>query len=61
MSMNADNIFFQSKGNACLGILNGTEVGLNDLNVIGGESFCIIRNIAWRIEIINLGLNLKFF
>jgi len=58
MSMNADNIVFQSKGNACLGILNGTEVGLNDLNVIGGESFCIIRNIAWRIEIINLGLSL---
>ncbi|CAK7354684.1 unnamed protein product [Dovyalis caffra] len=27
-----------SMGNACLGILNGTEVGLNDLNVIGDIS-----------------------
>lgn len=27
----------QKYGNACLGILNGTEVGLSNLNVIGGK------------------------
>ncbi|KAL9356465.1 hypothetical protein Peur_049718 [Populus x canadensis] len=31
-------LIISSKGNACLGILNGTEVGLNDLNVIGDIS-----------------------
>ncbi|KAJ6733622.1 ASPARTYL PROTEASES [Salix koriyanagi] len=31
-------LIVSAKGNACLGILNGTEVGLNDLNVIGDIS-----------------------
>ncbi|KAH8502717.1 hypothetical protein H0E87_014138 [Populus deltoides] len=31
-------LIVSSKGNACLGVLNGTEVGLNDLNVIGDIS-----------------------
>ncbi|KAJ6996463.1 hypothetical protein D5086_010168 [Populus alba] len=31
-------LIISSKGNACLGILNGTEVGLKDLNVIGDIS-----------------------
>ncbi|KAJ6908216.1 hypothetical protein NC651_018606 [Populus alba x Populus x berolinensis] len=31
-------LIVSSNGNACLGILNGTEVGLNDLNVIGDIS-----------------------
>ncbi|KAF9678920.1 hypothetical protein SADUNF_Sadunf07G0086600 [Salix dunnii] len=31
-------LIVSTKGNACLGILNGTEVGLNDLNVIGDIS-----------------------
>ncbi|XP_048232750.1 aspartic proteinase Asp1 isoform X2 [Ricinus communis] len=31
-------LIISSKGNACLGILNGTEVGLRDLNVIGDVS-----------------------
>ncbi|OAY57650.1 aspartic proteinase Asp1 isoform X1 [Manihot esculenta] len=31
-------LIISSKGNACLGILNGTEVGLRDLNVIGDIS-----------------------
>ncbi|KAK4848424.1 hypothetical protein QYF36_012861 [Acer negundo] len=29
----------KSKGNVCLGILNGTEVGLQDLNLIGDIVF----------------------
>ena len=28
---------FQKQGNACLGILNGTEVGIGKFNVIGGK------------------------
>ncbi|KAJ9172567.1 hypothetical protein P3X46_015791 [Hevea brasiliensis] len=31
-------LIISSEGNACLGILNGTEVGLGDLNVIGDIS-----------------------
>ncbi|OAY60984.1 aspartic proteinase Asp1 isoform X2 [Manihot esculenta] len=31
-------LIISSKGNACLGILNGSEVGLRDLNVIGDIS-----------------------
>lgn len=31
------NCLIQSKGNVCLGILNGAEVGLQDYNVIGGN------------------------
>lgn len=27
----------QRKGNVCLGILNGTEIGLQNLNLIGGK------------------------
>lgn len=29
----------QMKGNVCLGILNGTEIGLQNLNLIGGTVF----------------------
>lgn len=29
--------FFQKQGNACLGVLNGTESGLGNSNVIGGK------------------------
>lgn len=28
--------FCQKKGNVCLGILNGPEVGLGEVNLIGG-------------------------
>ncbi|KDP24798.1 hypothetical protein JCGZ_25323 [Jatropha curcas] len=31
-------LIISSKGNACLGILNGTQIGLRDLNVIGDIS-----------------------
>lgn len=36
---NTANMLFRSQedGNACFGILNGTEAGLGDLNVIGGD------------------------
>jgi hypothetical protein len=27
----------QENGNACLGILNGSEIGLKDLSIIGGR------------------------
>jgi len=27
----------QIKGSVCLGILNGTEIGLQNYNIIGGE------------------------
>jgi len=27
----------QRKGNVCLGILNGTEIGLQNMNLIGGK------------------------
>lgn len=33
--------FLQSKGNVCLGILNGSEVGLENENVIGGKEFYV--------------------
>lgn len=29
-------------GNVCLGILNGSEVGMGDLNLIGGRNVVII-------------------
>jgi hypothetical protein len=32
----------QSKGNVCLGILNGTEQGQGTLNIIGGNDWYII-------------------
>lgn len=35
---NINEMSFQNKGNVCLGILNGAEVGLQDLNIIGGIS-----------------------
>ncbi|KAJ6791078.1 aspartic proteinase Asp1-like [Iris pallida] len=39
MEIPAENYLIITKhGNACLGILNGTEVGLNDLNIIGDVS-----------------------
>lgn len=28
---------YQKYGNACLGILNGSDVGLKDLNIVGGR------------------------
>jgi len=35
----------QMKGNVCLGILNGTEIGLQNLNLIGGTVF-ILHTLA---------------
>lgn len=38
---------FQAKGNVCLGILNGTEVGLGNVNLIGGkECFYSIKSLV---------------
>ncbi|KAF2595104.1 hypothetical protein F2Q70_00045598 [Brassica cretica] len=34
-----ESLFIQEKGNVCLGILNGTEIGLEDYNIIGDISF----------------------
>ena len=31
-----ESLFIQEKGNVCLGILNGTEIGLENYNIIGG-------------------------
>ena len=35
-------MFFQNLGNVCLGILNGSEIGLEELNLIGGNDFVIL-------------------
>jgi len=35
-------MFFQNLGNVCLGILNGSEIGLEELNLIGGRDFVIL-------------------
>lgn len=32
---------FQTHGNVCLGILDGTQIGLGNVNVIGGKIFHI--------------------
>lgn len=32
-------------GNVCLGILNGSEVGMGDLNLIGGRNVIISFSI----------------
>lgn len=36
------NVFRQNMGNVCLGILNGSEVGMGNLNLIGGRNVVII-------------------
>lgn len=33
---------FQKLGSVCLGILNGTQVGLENLNIIGGNTLIIV-------------------
>jgi hypothetical protein len=30
-------LLYQKYGNACLGILNGSDAGLEDLNIVGGR------------------------
>jgi hypothetical protein len=36
--LNTYKLLFQNMGNVCLGILNGSEVGMEDLNLIGGRN-----------------------
>lgn len=40
--MKANKLFCQNMGNVCLGILNGSEVGMGDLNLIGGRNVVTI-------------------
>ncbi|XP_050229980.1 aspartic proteinase Asp1 isoform X2 [Mercurialis annua] len=42
-------LIISSKGNACLGVLNGTEVGLRDVNVIGDVSM-VERLVVYNNE-----------
>lgn len=60
--MNANNLFLQNMGNVCLGILNGSEVGMEELNLIGGRNVVTISfssGCHFRSWILSLVLQLS--
>lgn len=43
------HMFLQNLGNVCLGILDGSEIGLEELNLIGGRNLCSTVTISFLL------------